>query len=252
MHHNQHRAFTLIELLVVIAIIAILAAILFPVFAKAREKAREASCQNNCKQMGVAFMQYTQDYDEQMIPYSDSGGSGGNCFCWTNQIQPYIKNTQVFVCPSNTNATGGGVAYAVNADAIRNNYGNTAGSVALAAIGQPAQTPLVCDAVGVAGSAGNYQCLAAIVAGKAVVGGAIGRYYLAATPFAAGGYNGGANAPGAPNAIIHNGTASYLFCDGHVKSLASPDGQIDDVPYIGYAWYAENTVVGAAGTGTYQ
>src|SRR5512137_1152715 len=66
----KRRAFTLIELLVVIAIIAILAAILFPVFAKAREKARQSSCQSNLKQIGLAFMQYAQDYDEQ-YPYND-------------------------------------------------------------------------------------------------------------------------------------------------------------------------------------
>ncbi len=65
-HRDLRRAFTLIELLVVIAIIAILAAILFPVFAKAREKARQSSCQSNVKQLGLAFMQYTQDYDEKL------------------------------------------------------------------------------------------------------------------------------------------------------------------------------------------
>lgn len=64
---SDRRAFTLIELLVVIAIIAILAAILFPVFARAREKARQASCSSNLKQLGLAFIQYTQDYDERIV-----------------------------------------------------------------------------------------------------------------------------------------------------------------------------------------
>ena len=64
------RGFTLIELLVVIAIISILAAILFPVFARARENARRASCQSNMKQAGLAFMQYTQDYDERLPQYA--------------------------------------------------------------------------------------------------------------------------------------------------------------------------------------
>ena len=108
MRINRKRtgAFTLIELLVVIAIIAILAAILFPVFAKAREKARSSSCQSNLKQLGTALMMYVQDYDE-MYPYSyyyvnGTGGSGGY-FHWSYNAQGYIKSQQVFVCPSDKN-----------------------------------------------------------------------------------------------------------------------------------------------------
>jgi prepilin-type N-terminal cleavage/methylation domain-containing protein/prepilin-type processing-associated H-X9-DG protein len=95
------RAFTLIELLVVIAIIAILAAILFPVFAKAREKARQASCASNEKQMGLALLQYAQDYDERMVMRYFTG------FHWQTQIAPYVKNTQVFNCPSTQNISYG-------------------------------------------------------------------------------------------------------------------------------------------------
>lgn len=99
------RGFTLIELLVVIAIIAILAAILFPVFARARENARRAGCQSNMKQIGIGMMQYTQDYDEK-LPYvwpqdSVSGGNfASNAILWADVILPYIKSTQVFICPS--------------------------------------------------------------------------------------------------------------------------------------------------------
>jgi len=93
---QSRKAFTLIELLVVIAIIAILAAILFPVFAKAREKARQTSCINNCKQLGLAFMQYIQDNDEK-FPNSINYGSD-----WAQHIYPYVKSTGVYQCPDDS------------------------------------------------------------------------------------------------------------------------------------------------------
>ena len=97
----RRRGFTLIELLVVIAIIAILAAILFPVFAKAREKARQTSCLSNLKQMSLAFLQYAQDYDEGLPTHATQCGYGTNgSLQWFEQIQPYCKNTQMFQCPS--------------------------------------------------------------------------------------------------------------------------------------------------------
>ena len=92
----SRRGFTLIELLVVIAIIAILAAILFPVFAKAREKARQSSCLSNVKQIGVALLSYAQDFDEMLPSYQFATAT----VIWYNLIQPYIKNTQLLVCPS--------------------------------------------------------------------------------------------------------------------------------------------------------
>jgi len=97
--------FTLIELLVVIAIIAILAAILFPVFAQARETARKASCQSNLKQIGTAWMMYTQDNDEiTCINTWNGGGSVGQMNqIFGQRLQPYIKNYRVLVCPSDGN-----------------------------------------------------------------------------------------------------------------------------------------------------
>jgi prepilin-type N-terminal cleavage/methylation domain-containing protein/prepilin-type processing-associated H-X9-DG protein len=92
---KRRRGFTLIELLVVIAIIAILAAILFPVFAKARENARRTACASNLKQIGLAIMQYTQDYDERYMPGQTSSRS-----TFVTMLQPYTKSTQVFMCPS--------------------------------------------------------------------------------------------------------------------------------------------------------
>ena len=103
---KSNRGFTLIELLVVIAIIAILAAILFPVFAKAREKARQITCASNLKQIGLGFTQYIQDYDER-IPCvtDDNAGNNGN-EGWAGQIYPYIKSVGVFKCPDDPTTNG--------------------------------------------------------------------------------------------------------------------------------------------------
>jgi prepilin-type N-terminal cleavage/methylation domain-containing protein/prepilin-type processing-associated H-X9-DG protein len=92
----RRHAFTLIELLVVIAIIAILAAILFPVFAQARDKARGISCLSNSRQIGLAYTMYANDYDG-FLPLTNHAGPGMG---WTDQCQPYIKNHQVYRCPS--------------------------------------------------------------------------------------------------------------------------------------------------------
>jgi len=94
----RRHGFTLIELLVVIAIIAILAAILFPVFAQARDKARSTSCLSNCRQIGMAFVQYTQDYDE-FLPLTSFPVVANT---WTSTVQPYIKNRGIFRCPSDS------------------------------------------------------------------------------------------------------------------------------------------------------
>jgi prepilin-type N-terminal cleavage/methylation domain-containing protein/prepilin-type processing-associated H-X9-DG protein len=139
---NRKRAFTLIELLVVIAIIAILAAILFPVFAKAREKARQTSCTNNLKQLALGSIQYFQDYDEHLWV----GWTGNTCstvaaltapMCFL-AIQPYLKNAQVCKCPDDT--SGHACSYLYNSTGITGNPSGT-----LSAIDSPAQNIMLIE-----------------------------------------------------------------------------------------------------------
>jgi len=141
---RKHRGFTLIELLVVIAIIAILAAILFPVFAKAREKARQSSCSSNAKQLGLAMMQYVQDYDEKYFPRYQPIAvypAPANAVWWldlpgkANLIDPYVKNTQVGFCPSEA---GNRVGYGYSNILI-------GGTITLAQIQYPAEMIALCD-----------------------------------------------------------------------------------------------------------
>jgi prepilin-type N-terminal cleavage/methylation domain-containing protein/prepilin-type processing-associated H-X9-DG protein len=128
---NRQRGFTLIELLVVIAIISILAAILFPVFARARENARRTSCLSNLKQMGLGAMQYIQDYDgkfplysyaSSVAPTADEGGAWDSWknWYWPNMFYPYIKNRQIFICPSSPAA---GTTYKYPAGPTVQHYG---------------------------------------------------------------------------------------------------------------------------------
>jgi len=94
--------FTLIELLVVVAIIGILAALLFPVFSRARENGRRTSCLNNLKQLGTAFKMYTQDHDEHLPLGIMAEANPTWLKTWDIQVQPYLKNAQVLMCPTDT------------------------------------------------------------------------------------------------------------------------------------------------------
>jgi prepilin-type N-terminal cleavage/methylation domain-containing protein/prepilin-type processing-associated H-X9-DG protein len=221
----RKRAFTLIELLVVIAIIAILAAILFPVFARARENARRASCQSNLKQIGLAIMQYSQDYDEKMV-FVSNYDQGGVTMTWQDTLNPYTKSYEIFNCPSdarkrdgshgakpNTNTYSGyvgnhcGVAYGsgnnkVGPMSFQNSTG-TIRSIGLAEFEVPSTTLMVFDSIGLTNQNAS-SC-----------GPALGAVQTdASTGFRMIG-------AGTNMSIVerHLETANVLWADGHVKSM---------------------------------
>jgi prepilin-type N-terminal cleavage/methylation domain-containing protein/prepilin-type processing-associated H-X9-DG protein len=161
---RRGRGFTLIELLVVIAIIAILAAILFPVFAQAREKARQASCLSNLKQLGLGAYMYAQDYDET-YPVLDmrypagiegplaTGTARGGCpsGLWCNLIYPYVKNAGVYKCPSLSNRLyrcqgvdyGWNVGTNQSSPTYSNGMGRFPPPVTMASVPAPADTLII-------------------------------------------------------------------------------------------------------------
>ncbi len=229
------KGFTLIELLVVIAIIAILAAILFPVFAKAREKARAISCISNEKQIALSWTMYTQDYDETVIPYSSSGVSGGIAFPWTLILQPYVKSFQVYTCPDSTYAIG----YTYNANIARSDGYNGSSPRKLNGITLPAVTPIFVDGNSISGPStlSNPQGLtwpypynqaaAFFINGVATAGGRIindvtnfNNGWTANNPSATQGT--GVGNPGGIAATRHTDGANYAFSDGHAKFLKAP------------------------------
>ena len=183
--HKNRTAFTLIELLVVIAIIAILAAILFPVFARARESARRASCQSNLKQLALGVTMYAQDYDETMPRLGSSSDHqpdpivpgntqfnfqpdyGGPFYyhTWASAIYPYVKNTQVFLCPSNPkNFYGVNYGFPAYATDGTNKVTYLATSQKLARFTRPSESLLISEKGAGGGPQyilyynGNYAC----------------------------------------------------------------------------------------------
>lgn len=155
-------AFTLIELLIVIAIIAILAAILFPVFARARENGRRASCSSNEKQLVLAGLQYAQDHDERL--FGAYLGPASKQVTWMNRLQPYLKNTQIFKCPSESDPdivggiTSANVSYCFNNYYLQDPQGTTgqASGQALAAIENVSETVIFAEMTN--GTGTRYVC----------------------------------------------------------------------------------------------
>ena len=215
--YNQKTGFTLIELLVVIAIIAILAAILFPVFAQAREKARQTSCLSNVKQLALAFLMYAQDHDERM-PFAYKMASD---WSWTSAwdyytagwpptyelglIGPYTRNEQINACSTAQGLESWGrpySGYAYNASYVGGSPDEGLTPAALGDIMHPSETVMLCDSA--------YW--------NVPFGG--GEPFVAATNYL--------RAPGDPFRIAwgigpnvhfrHNGTANVAYCDGHAKA----------------------------------
>ncbi|MGD8238136.1 MAG: DUF1559 domain-containing protein [Armatimonadota bacterium] len=237
----RRRGFTLIELLVVIAIIAILAAILFPVFAKAREKARQTSCLSNMKQLGMAFQLYTTDWEERMplwrytypgvtpVAPCRAGTHWSSCYNWENAIYPYIRNRGLYSCPSwSTRLT---YLVGLTPPALEDSYSVPRGGQV-----HDSRTGGVCDICGRRCSTGNigpyvwgrwrspkladYQApanLILLVEWKVhqPLNPHVGTWHWYWQTYLAGPQN--------EHKHVHNGGDNFAFCDGHAKWLREPD-----------------------------
>lgn len=244
MRNHDERGFTLIELLVVIAIIAILAAILFPVFAKAREKARQADCLSNEKQLGLAIMQYIQDNNQKFPCGTEQTqnppiqtyqqGTG-----WSNQIYPYVKSTAVYKCPDDSTsslvATNNGttetfqpISYFMNTNLAGNGvsaymtqtfgYGTGLG-LAQSALNAPASTVVLAEDTGVQADPTTYSAMPndAVGDGKNPLYSNVPPTGSSTPAYATGTMGSGWGATSTPQ---HDQFASnFLLADGHAKFL---------------------------------
>ena len=212
MKSTQKFGFTLIELLVVIAIIAILAAILFPVFAQAREKARQITCLSNEKQIGLGILQYVEDYDETM-PHQKFSSDGGTTFqTWQTVDDPYMKSHNVYACPDNfmnkafllgNYTVNYPISYAPNS-ALMPDWAEK-WNTALPVIDTPSSTLLVIESDAAWSALSANSCI----------------WDTPATEQWPSQYAPGAPQPPASygDAFVHsNGLINVLFADGHAKA----------------------------------
>ena len=216
-HEQRQRrpsGFTLIELLVVIAIIAALAAILFPVFASAREKARQTTCLSNEKQIGLAFIQYVDDNDEH-FPYRDS--NSGDMTLWPVSLYDYTKNFAIFSCPDDPTAATAGtypLSFAANQNVLT-------GANTLSQFAASSSTVIICEQQGNTfqnnsayqewdGSSMTYGC------NNWGIGGSYssGTGQLSTGPMGSTG-----NSGWKAQMARHTGGSDFLMADGHVKWL---------------------------------
>ena len=251
---NKSKGFTLIELLVVIAIIAILAAILFPVFQKVRENARRTACLSNEKQIGIAVIQYSQDYDEYLIAGTNGyGGASG----WAGQLYPYVKSTGAFKCPDDSTAVPAGTApssYALNSNfsfymGATTGCAGVHGAYTLSQLNAPAKTVMIFESA----NSGYYDVStenhhtfetppgtiencggspAGNALGNQYGGGPMNGYSINGPLTMATGdmpgaralvatMNGGSGTAALGKAIGRHTGANYMFADGHAKYLRS-------------------------------
>lgn len=260
---KSNYAFTLIELLVVIAIISILAAILFPVFSMAREKARQTSCASNLKQLGIAFTQYCQDYDESFPADMTTNGSG---LGWAGQIYPYTKSVQILICPDDTYNQNiglpyGVVSYANNFNLVQLSGGAFNPYASLAKLTAPSLTVLLFEVSNImwvtpslpnenaspAGNGGEVSCSSGCNGAHLSSGYNAGLY-------ATGHIGGNKDLPtiNTSDGTRHSGGANYLSVDGHVKWL--PPTKVSGGLTPATASTAQNggSPYNAAGTGSMQ
>ena len=238
--NRQRFGFTLIELLVVIAIIAILAAVLFPVFSKAREKARQTTCASNLKQIGLALSEYVQDYDEYWPAFNSGPGP------WQGAVMPYVKSTSVFLCPSNYKSQPQTVTYTGLPNFYCTYSANLQGTHAAI--------------FGTSHLAGAFDA-------NGYTGIALSHFYVPSTTIAVYEFDGGGGAPNywGPNCAFsdnngasnttwsclfagHSEGSNYLYCDGHVKWLTPYNTVTNNVNQ----WTRDNTQNGPDAGLTYS